>query len=596
MKQRSMILAGVIIFFIVIVGGVILSQVYKSGAIGIRGGEDAKGSARAGTVEISIVYAPECDLYMPQVIEEFNSAYEKGSDPLTGKKLAASDMRIFVKGEGGSSGTIHSYIVNAVNGINTNQVSRPTIFCPSVSHWLRLVNYETNREVFKLNEAVPTANAPVVMAIWESRLNLIKAKNPGEAIGWEQLIEVLKSPNGWADYGLRDGSHKKIYYGHTDPFVSSTALSTLIAEYFASAKYLAGKEDLEQLTMENVRDEKIQSQVRQIENLIKHYSSRTTEFKEYIAQGPNYLDFVALEENDLIYINQGKTQYKPPEKLVALYPKEGTYIHEHPFAVPYTDWVTPEQREAAKVFTDYVLTDGVQRLVMLNGFRPANTNVALADPISMINGVDPSEPRAILPNPAPETIMTIQQNWHFVKKRGFVYVLLDTSGSMDGEKLNNALSAIKIFAERMPTENRVGLMGFSNKVDEIIPIELLETNKSKLLIGLSEIYAEGGTAMYDGLLTTINTMNENIDPDAIRAIVLLSDGKDNRSKASLYDVVEVLQNLQQSDSPIMVVPVAYGNDADISALNSLARASSTKVQVGDTGDIGKLLEVISSYF
>ena len=74
--------------------------------------------------------------------------------------------------------------------------------------------------------------------------------------------------------------------------------------------------------------------MRQIECLIKHYSSRTTEFKEYIAQGPNYLDFVALEENDLIYINQGKTAYKPPEKLVALYPKEGTFWHEHPFAIP----------------------------------------------------------------------------------------------------------------------------------------------------------------------------------------------------------------------------------------------------------------------
>ena len=39
--------------------------------------------------------------------------------------------------------------------------------------------------------------------------------------------------------------------------------------------------------------------VRNIEELIRHYSSRTTEFKEYIAQGPAYLDFVALEENDL---------------------------------------------------------------------------------------------------------------------------------------------------------------------------------------------------------------------------------------------------------------------------------------------------------
>ncbi len=70
--------------------------------------------------------------------------------------------------------------------------------------------------------------------------------------------------------------------------------------------------------MEHVRNEDVQEGVRRIESLVKHYSPRTTEFKEYIAQGPDYLDFVALEENDLIYINQGETQYQPPEKLIAL--------------------------------------------------------------------------------------------------------------------------------------------------------------------------------------------------------------------------------------------------------------------------------------
>src|SRR5690606_29006788 len=108
----------------------------------------------------------------------------------------------------------------------------------------------------------------------------------------------------------------------TDPFVSSTGLSTLIAEFYASARAngFTGRE----LDIQQVRDSDVQSGVRAIEQLIRHYSTRTTEFKEYIAQGPNYLDFVALEENDLIYINRGLTQYKPPEKLVALYPKEGT--------------------------------------------------------------------------------------------------------------------------------------------------------------------------------------------------------------------------------------------------------------------------------
>jgi Ca-activated chloride channel family protein len=85
--------------------------------------------------------------------------------------------------------------------------------------------------------------------------------------------------------------------------------------------------------------------VREIKELIRHCSRRTTEFKEYIAQGSDYLDFVALEEKDLIFINEGKTEFQPPERLVALYPKEGTFWHEHPFGIVNVDWVKPRNRQ-----------------------------------------------------------------------------------------------------------------------------------------------------------------------------------------------------------------------------------------------------------
>ncbi len=49
------------------------------------------------------------------------------------------------------------------------------------------------------------------------------------------------------------------------------------------------------------------------------------------------------KENDLIAINRGLTDYgTPPEKLVALYPKEGTFWHEHPFGIPNASWVSDE--------------------------------------------------------------------------------------------------------------------------------------------------------------------------------------------------------------------------------------------------------------
>ena len=585
----------IFILFVVVAIGILISQLVPNFA-NFNFGSIAANINRPVT-EISIVYAPESESYLKDAINDFNSSFDSGTNPVTGEKLKDGDKKIKVTGKPGSSGTVRTAIVNAVNGSNTAQVEKPTIFSPSVGSWLGLVNYETGREVFKMNEAVPTANAPVVIAIWESRLNLIKDKNPGKEIGWQELIQVLNDPQGWLSYSPTVG-RKKVYYGHTDPQVSSTGLSTLISEFYASSRYLSGNTNQEQLTLATVNDPKVKDGVKSIESLIKHYSSRTTEFKEYIAQGPQYLDFVALEENDLIYINQGKAQSKPPEKLIALYPKEGTTIHEHPFGIVNASWVSEEQAAAAKVFTDYVISEKVQQKVLENGFRPVNDKVALGYPLTKELGVDIDQPKTILNTPTPEVISAVQQNWNLVKKRSEVYMLLDNSGSMDGEPLSNAIKAMRTFVEKLPIQNQVGLTVFNTDVTELTPLQSLESNQGKLNATLNEITADGSTALYDGLYQTLDTLNKNTDPNnqSIRAIILLSDGKDTSSGKNLSDVVNLINEIKKGDNPIFVIPIAYGKEADLNALNAIARASDTRVQFGDVKDIESLLAVISSYF
>jgi Ca-activated chloride channel family protein len=555
-------------------------------------------SKPSNAVEISIVYAPESDLYLKDAIAAFNQTSAAGKNPVTNQAWAAGEKPVWVTGESGSSGTVAQGIINAIIAPNNANVARPTIFEPSVSHWLSLVNFQTGREVFTLADCPPTALAPVVMAIWESRLRAIQNKNGGQPVGWEELLAVMNSPNGWADYGI-GGNRTTVYYGHTDPYISSTAISTLIAEFYASAKYNAGQSDIRRLTMDMVQDPQVQEGVRRIESLIKHYSSRTTEFKEYIAQGPEYLDFVALEENDLIFINQGKTQYKPPEKLVALYPKEGTFWHEHPFSIPNADWVTDEQRTAAKLFTEYVRSETVQRKVLENGFRPVNTNVPIGYPIVPELGVDPNQPATVLNVPDPDVIAAVQQSWQYVKKQGDILLVIDRSGSMEGDKIDQVKTAANLFLERMPKQNRVGLTIFNDTVQELVAPGLVEQVSNEISTAIYSLDATGGTALYDTVIRTIDTLlaTQPVEgEDRIRAIVLLSDGQDTASESSLNAVLQKIQEGRSGRNPILIIPVAYGSDADIASLNSIARASATKVQSGDPKDIAKLLEIISSYF
>ncbi len=588
------------------------------GGISLTGG-DISTQCASGAVELEIVYAPESELYLDgetyDAINQFNRAYMEGRNPVTGEPLAEGETPICVKGAPGSSGKIAQGIINAIIAPNNANVSRPTIYSPSVSHWLALVNYQTGRQIFDLADSPPTALAPVVMAIWESRLSALQEKSGSEAVGWEELLAVLNSPNGWADYNV-PGERTTVYYGHTDPFISSTALSTLISEFYASARANSDNPDFRRLALGQVNDPAVQQGVRDIEELIRHYSSRTTEFKEYIAQGPDYLDFVALEENDLIFINQGKTAYQPPEKLVALYPKEGTFWHEHPFAISKADWVTDEQRAAARVFTEFVRSRPVQEKVMESGFRPVNPGVEVGYPIVPELGVDPNKPSTILEVPDPEAVAAVQASWQFVKKQADVLLVIDTSGSMQGDKIEQAKTAANAFLDNMPSQNRVGLVTFDSlpsvydfNLDAMVYVDentklssqalaSFEGGQGQIRPQIDTLQANGDTSLYDAIKQSIDLLKrarEDAD-DRIQAIVVLSDGQDTSSATSLHNVIELIKLNKEDRNPVIVIPVAYGGDADINALNGIARAGATRVQSGDPDNIQRVLEIISSYF
>jgi Ca-activated chloride channel family protein len=597
MKSRQpLIFAGIIAAAVLLVACFLGFQFIRNALIAASDSPPRPDNA----VDVLFIYAPEEELYITEAITNFNKLSAQNKNPLTGQALPQGEKPIWIVGRSGSSGTVTQGIINAVIAPNNTNVERPVIFSPSVRHWLALVNYQTGQQIFDVDGAPATAIAPVVMAIWQSRLDAIKQKHGGD-IGWQELFEVFKAPGGWNDYGI--AGRPSVYYGHTDPFVSSTALSTLMAEFYASSRYNAGNTSAAKLTVDQVNDAKVQQGVRDIEKLIKHYSARTTEFKEYIAQGPGYLDFVALEENDLIYINQGKTQYKPPEKLVALYPKEGTFVHDHPFAIPQNvPWVTEEQRKGAEQFTQWVLRKEVQQKVLEAGFRPATSAVPLACPICPENGVDPSQPQTLLPVPEPAVLSRVQQSWQLVKKQADVVILIDTSGSMnDDDKIGRAKEAALTFLEDQGSNNNIGLVQFNSRPNVLVPLDSLETNRAQLQASIQSLNARGNTALYNGLIAAITELQQRQSQlkegdSRIQAIVLLSDGKETIAPEKLNEVVTMISQARNSRTPILVIPVAYGSDADINALNAIARAGDTKVQSGDAKNIKKLLETISQYF
>jgi Ca-activated chloride channel homolog len=563
---------------------------------------------------ITIVRAPESN-YLIDIVEQFNRLACNTASPVNPAVPSQSiPATICVEQYAESSGVVADMLTNRLQGQTTALPDNLTIFQPSVSDWLRLVNFRSGQPVFNVsepfnitdrNESRATTREPIIIAIWESRLrSLEQAGLNRNQIGWRELRAVQSSPNGWCDFGVPN-CRRSVLYGQTDPNVSSTALSTLIGQYYVSV----GSTGIP-LNASQVSSSTIQNGVRDIQQLARHYSFNTVVFREYLARGSDYVDFVALDENSLIYINRGRAaEGVPPEPLVALYPSDGTFYHERPMGILNAPWVSEDERLAAQMFVDFVLTPEMQRIIMSNGFRPANPQVTLDDTFwggcDIVDcGVVRTEPTIILPSVSGEVVDAIQDSWDGVKRQADILLVIDISGSMSAPqvKLDQAKAASLAFIDTLTPDTNIGLILFDSEVRISVSIASVAEvgNQMRPLINAipyGNPSALGDTSLYDALRQA-NTLLNNRPTDRIRAIVLLSDGRDTRGNYTIEQALMGIENSwQTSESPFVVLPIAYGADADIDALGRIARSSFVSgLFRADELSIQDLLRRISTYF
>ncbi len=527
----------------------------------------------SNAIEITMAYSSEKKPWITPLVDKFNQLQQKAP---------GSDRPIFVTATVVDSGV-------AADALASGSVQY-TVWSPSSSLWISVVNYKADKNL--LDKSPSLLNTPVVLAMWKPMA--VALGWPSKPIGLSDIIALDNDPQGWGSKGHPEWG--KFKYAHTNPDVSSTGLSIVTAEFYAAAGKTRG------LTEADVNDPKVKQYIQNIENSIVHYSPTTTVFANDIKKGGiNFISAVALEEETVIDLNKNGNLKDP---LVAIYPKEGTFYHDNPFIIPNGGWVTAEQRAAASVWKDYLLTTDSQRLGLSLGFRPANPDVAFADPLTAANGVDISEPKTVLEVPGPKVLVSVKDAWKSYRKQANIILILDVSGSMgdahaQGSKLYNALQGLKIFLSSARPEDRIGFVDFSDSVDYAVPIAPYSENKAKLDAVLNGNFNQGSTALYAATLRAAQELDKLHDTTRINAIVVLTDGQDNASPADAKSQLSAIVGQNAEDiSSIRIFPIAYGSgsDVDVNALQQMADMTHTVLSKGDASDIRKVYDQISQYF
>lgn len=506
---------------------------------------------------ITLAYSPEKEVWLKERFDAFNS-----------RQIKANGKTVVVEGTNVSSGAARTQIKSGA--------LKTTIWSPSASTWLEVLKQESNNPTIAEANPQPLVLTPVVISMWKPMAEALGW--PDKPIGWRDLLALINDPQGWGKYNRPEWG--QFSWGHTDPEISTSALSTVLAELYAATNKTSG------LTVADVQAAESQQFLRDLAQGIKHYGFNTLVFSDNMQKyGLTYISAFPMEEITLIEFNKKG----PVTPLVAIYPSEGTFTHDNPFIV-MSDASTDEKAAAAKLY-EFLLSDESQQLAMSYGFRPANVNVALSDPLTAQYGVDPRQPRQSLATPPADVIVAAKDAWAKNRKPANIMVVVDSSGSMRGEKMDQAKAGVDFFLSRLPTQDNVGLIGFSNVPGVLVPLATRAENMSNLQVQVQGLIPNGNTSLYDAIDLARQELEKINQPDRINAIVLLSDGADTSS-------VMTIEQMEAGfgESSIQIFPIAYGEDAETTILQRIADFSRTQLVQGGTDDINKIFDNLSRYF
>jgi Ca-activated chloride channel family protein len=152
-----------------------------------------------------------------------------------------------------------------------------------------------------------------------------------------------------------------------------------------------------------------------------------------------------------------------------------------------------------------------------------------------------------------------------------VILLLDTSLSMYGEKLNRAVEAVEYFLHSLSPQDRFDLILFNEEPSPLSPVPLAATpeNVEHALDFIRGSMLSGGTDLRKALTQSVALANTF--PVGERSIVLISDANPTLGTRNLPKIVQVL-NGSGGAQPARVFAFGLGSDANGTLLEALSQA------------------------
>jgi len=470
------------------------------------------------------------------------------------------------------------------------------------SIWIRM----GDRDLHRVSDEGSIMRSPVVLGV---------KKSVAKELGWINKDVTVQDI-------LNAVRNKKLQFAMTSATQSNSGASAYIGLLFA----LAGKPDV--LDSKHLADSKLQSDIKEIFGSMERGSGSSGWLNEMFISQYDTLNAMFNYEAMVISLNkQLETQGKEP--LYVIYPTDGLAIADSTIGFVNKQDNTGNANSANKQsdsdkqniadkkeffikLKDYLLSDNAQEKILKTGFRTGliGMNPEKADK-SIYNpkwGIDLQRSISPIPWPSADVIqeaLTLYQTT--LRKPSYTAYLLDVSGSMQGEGMNQLKQAMTGLLDpatagkyllQTSSQDIIVVLTFNHGVVKGWKISGSKPDDMKKLMNeINQLQPDGGTNIYLPVMSALNILNKegaNIYKYLV-SIILMTDGMSNDGKLS--DIKEHLEKIKKENSDFTLPPifgVTFGS-ADDKQLKDIAQFSTARVFDGRKEGLVKAFREAKGY-
>ncbi|MBE3595043.1 MAG: VWA domain-containing protein [Candidatus Carbobacillus altaicus] len=410
-------------------------------------------------------------------------------------------------------------------------------------------------------------------------------RSVAESLGWLTADGSARADLSWNDVREAATAERlKLYITHMQSSNSGAlGVLSMMQSYLNTADPLTAQ-DLGNAQM-----------IRSMQNFFMHGIQKTSGSSGWLADifFKEHGQAIINYENVLAALNQQGAD------LVLLYPKDGVFIADYPFYL-----INEAKKEAYDKIVSVMLSESFQKQAMEKTFRRPFRLTLNGD--EKPGGIDMARQFNTYAMPAEGKVLkeAIHLYTEVVRKPSDIVFVIDVSGSMQGQRIDEVKQSIKNLLgddltfsgqiARFTQKDKVTFIRFNHTVYPPFTVDIQGEGDLTTIRTFveNELTTGGKTAIYSALAEALKSLD--VSSEYYPSIVLLTDGEHN-SGISMKDFKKQYADfVQRTNRKVPIYTILYG-EASSQELEDIADISGGKMFDGKKEPLQQIFKEVRGY-